>query len=291
MRKNAPIARDTRVAIARRPTLLARLQVMERTTLGLASGTRACLWSLAIALLLGAPSRGRGEDELPGTSVEGYPECVRAIEPPRAAVSFASSEPAARAGRRVLTTLAAVRASLRETRYEHVTRVHARRGVYLWDCSGMAAWVLQRAAPRALSALGDGRPVARDFYRAIARAPLNRPRRGWQRLGSIADARPGDVVAWLRPDGWSSPSTGHVAFLVEQPAEVPGHPGAWAVRIADATSFGHQDDSRPQGSGGYGEGTLLVLTASDGRAIAYGWYGTQSDAVLMTSILFGRLAD
>ena len=62
------------------------------------------------------------------------------------------------------------------------------------------------------------------------------------------------------------------------------------MRIADATSFGHQNDTRSDGEGGYGEGTLLVLTNSSGEAIAYGWYGTESDAVLVTEILFGRPA-
>jgi hypothetical protein len=184
--------------------------------------------------------------------------------------------------------LATVRAALRDTRSVHVTRGNARRGSNDWDCSGMAAWVLERAAPHAVAALGNHRAVARDFYRAIARAPIGRARGGWQRVAGIADARPGDVIAWLRPQGWSSPNTGHVAFVLERPLQIPGHPGTWAVRIADATSFGHQNDTRGDGQGGYGEGTLLVLTNNSGEAIAYGWYGTESDAVLVTQIVFGR---
>jgi hypothetical protein len=262
----------------RKPAARATLTAMQRA--------RAAL----VLLLLGSASFARADGELPGAEVEGYPACVRAIEPSRASVAFAHSAPAARAGSRILATLAAVRASLRDTRYDHVTRVNARRGIYHWDCSGMAAWVLQRAAPRAVAALGKHRAVARDFYRAIARAPIGRTRGGWQRLAGIADARPGDVIAWLRPQGWSSPNTGHVAFVLERPLEIPAHPGTWAVRIADATSFGHQDDTRGDGEGGYGEGTLLVLTNNRGEAIAYGWYGTESDAVLVTPILFGRVA-
>lgn len=252
--------------------------------------TRARTRGVLLLSLLAVSALAHADGELPGSEVEGYPQCVRAIEPSRAEVAFVVSKPAARAGARILATLAAVRTSLRETRYEHATRVNAKRGLYLWDCSGMAAWILQRAAPSAIAALGKDRPVARDFYRAIARSPLGRARGGWQRLGGIADARPGDVIAWLRPEGWNSPNTGHVAFLLEQPLEIPGHPGTWAVRIADATSFGHQDDTRPQGEGGYGEGTLLVLTGANGQAIAYGWYGTESDAVLVTSIVFGRVS-
>jgi hypothetical protein len=250
---------------------------------------RAGTLAVVVAALLGGSGQGLAEDELPGAAVEGYPACVRAIEAPRAQVSFTPSEAIGRASRRIVELLAGVRSSLLETRYEHVTRVQARRGVYLWDCSGMAAWILRRAAPVALAELGKERAVARDFYRAIARAPIARARRGWQRLAKISDARPGDVIAWLRPLGWASTNTGHVAFLLEQPAQVPGHVNTWAVRIADATSFGHQDDSRAQGTGGYGEGTLLVLTDADEHAIAYGWYGTNSDAVLVTNIVFGRV--
>ena len=269
-----------------------------RTTRALSRGSLIAL--ISAAALAAAALAAKADDELPaaelpalelpGAEVPGYPACVRAIEPPAAKVSFEASEPATREAKRIVETLAAVRSSLRETRYEHATRVNIRRGSYLWDCSGMAAWVLDRAAPRAHAALSKGRPVARDFHRAIARAPLAHPRRGWQRLASIADGRPGDILAWLRAPGWRSTNTGHVAFLLERPTPIPNHPRAWAVRIADATSFGHQDDTRPAGTGGYGEGTLLVLTNAAEQPIAYGWYGTESDAVLVTDMVFGRVA-
>src|SRR4051812_21636623 len=98
----------------------ARLSAMHRA--------RAAL----VLLLLACTSLAHADGELPGAEVEGYPACVRAIEPSRAAVAFTTSAPAARAGSRILATLAAVRASLRDTRYDHVTRVNARRGIYHW---------------------------------------------------------------------------------------------------------------------------------------------------------------
>jgi hypothetical protein len=252
-------------------------------------------WAVLVAItalaMLVAAAPARSDYERPGAEIPGYPHFVRRIEPPLAPVIFAPSEPATRAARRLLAVVARVRESLVETRYEHVTKVRARQGVYLWDCSGMAAWMLQRSAPRAHAALGDGRAVARDFHRVIARAPVTRPRSGWQRLASVADGRPGDVIAWLKPQGSTSRNTGHVAFLLEQPVPVPGRDGVWAVRIVDATSFGHQDDTRaPDGGGGYGEGTLLVLADESGLPYAYGWRGTVSQAVMLTSIVFGRLA-
>lgn len=233
----------------------------------------------------------RSDYERPGAEIPGYPDFVRAIEPPLSPVFFAPSEPATRAARRLLAVVARVRESLVETRYEHVTKVRARQGIYLWDCSGMAAWMLKRSAPRAHAALGDGRAVARDFHRVIARAPAARARSGWQRVASVADARPGDVIAWLKPRESTSRNTGHVAFLLERPTPVPGRDGVWALRIADATSFGHQDDTRAADSGGgFGEGTLLVLADENGQPYAYGWKGTLSQAVLLTSIVFGRVA-
>jgi hypothetical protein len=210
---------------------------------------------------------------------------------PRPAPAFAQAAPVTRAGQRVLETLARVRGTLRETRYQHVTTVRERDGLFAWDCSGMAAWVLARAAPRALGAIGRERPVARDFHRVIGKAPVGRARGGWQRLAQIGDARPGDVFAWVRPSDWPRRNTGHVGFVLAPPVAVPWLEGAWAVRIADATSAAHQDDTRESDpDGGYGEGTLMFLTEPSGRATAYAWYGTYSEAVVMTDIVFGRLA-
>ncbi len=208
----------------------------------------------------------------------------------RPAPAFASASAPTRAGQRVLDTLARVRAQLRTTRYQHVTAVRERTGDFAWDCSGMAAWVLSRAAPRALGAIARGRPVARDFHRVIARAPVGRARGGWQRLASIGDARPGDVFAWVRPSDWPPRNTGHVGFVLAPPAPVPWIAGAWVVRIADATSVGHQDDTRAEDpDGGYGEGTLMFFTEPTGRVTAYAWHGTLSSAAVATDIVFGRL--
>jgi hypothetical protein len=169
--------------------------------------------------------------------------------------------------------------------------VRRRQGLFAWDCSGMAAWILRRTAPRAFEAVGKKRPVAATFARTIARAPVRRTRNGWRRLAHIEDARPGDVFAWRRPKDWHSKSTGHVGFLIEPPRAVSGIEGAYTIRVADATSLPHQDDTRARrGPGGFGYGTILVLVDEDGRGIAYGWFGTDSRGVLHTPILFGRVS-
>jgi len=211
--------------------------------------------------------------------------------PPTAVVGLRMDEPAASpAGARVLTRLASIRSNLVTTRYQHRTLVRELRGEYAWDCSGMVSWILARDARSALRGLGRARPVARNYVQAIERAPTNRGSRGFRRLAHLTEARPGDVFAWRRPLDWGPGATGHVGFLLSRPEPVPEWPNAFIFRAADATSFGHQDDTRPDGSGGgYGEGTLLVTTDGAGNATGYGWYGRHSDWIVSTSVVFGRL--
>src|SRR5689334_14582733 len=59
------------------------------------------------------------------------------------APSFAApGDPATSAAASVLERIERVRTSLVETAYEHSTTVRESDGVYRWDCSGMAAWIL-----------------------------------------------------------------------------------------------------------------------------------------------------
>lgn len=201
-----------------------------------------------------------------------------------------ATPPGSRAAGRVLEVLGRIRGRLRRTRYQHPTVVRERQGLYAWDCSGMAAWILRRSAPGALGAIHRERPVARDFHRIISRSPTDRARRSWRRLAHIEEARPGDVFAWLRPPDWPRRNTGHVGFVVEAPRRVPRIADAYTVRIADATSVPHQHDTRSwPGDGGFGTGTILFMTDGRGQATAYGWYGSESRGVVPTTIVFGRV--
>ena len=267
-----------------------------RVALTLLALTLLGLTLVALQLpLVAAPTRADDRRDADGNvappASAALPASIRVLDlPPRMAPPFAPSMPASRSATRVLETLGRVRAGLRSTRYQHNTVVRERDGLFAWDCSGMAAWVMARSAPRALATIARERAVARDFHRAITRAPTERARGGWQRLAHIADARPGDVFAWLRPSDWPPRNTGHVGFLLAAPTPVPWLEGAYVVRIADATSVAHQDDTRANDAdGGYGEGTLMFLTDGAGRATAYAWHGTLSGGAVMTDIVFGRL--
>ncbi len=194
------------------------------------------------------------------------------------------------AAKRVLQVLTGVRRKLRKTRYQPWTVVRERDGFYGWDCSGMAGWVLRRSALTARAALGWKRPVAATFYQAIKRAPTTRHRWGWQQLRHIEQVRPGDVFAWLRPAHWPPRNTGHVGFVLAKPRPAPKRRHAYLVRIADATSVPHQDDTRSwPGDGGFGTGTILFYTDGQGRATHYGWHGQRSRGGVKTRVLFGRV--
>jgi hypothetical protein len=193
------------------------------------------------------------------------------------------------ASQRILAELTRIEANHRAGSYDHNTRVRERDGVYHWDCSAMAAFILRRAAPGALAAVGGSRPVAASFYRTIARTPAHRTVGGWRQVARIIDALPGNVLAWQRPPWFPSNNTGHVAFVVERPRL---HPLGVLVRIADATRLAHGDDTRDteHGQTGLGRGTLLVATNPlTGAGVGYGWFGAQThpDWVIPTPVVIG----
>lgn len=190
---------------------------------------------------------------------------------------------------KVEATVERIAVQVRSTKYTPATIVDEAKGRYEFDCSGMAAWILRRSAPVALQAVGTGRPLAVDFFRAIARSPTRGERYGWQRLPDVTLAMPGDVLAWQRPPWFRSHSTGHVAFVVEPPYPAKGVEHGWLLRIADASKFNHQDDTRSGGTG-FGLGTLLIIVdATTGEGTAYGWYGSWSESVIPTRIVVGRV--
>jgi hypothetical protein len=231
-------------------------------------------------ILFGAPIVQASQPKAP-TEVSAPPEIALT---PKAAANIAAG--------RIISALAHLRDTVRQTRYQGWLVIKPKEGFYAWDCSGMAAWILRRSASEAFSSMGRDRPLAKHFYYAIKAAPVSRSPRGWQRLRHISEARPGDVFAWLRSPLSRSKITGHVGFFVSSPTAIPGQPNFYVARIADATSLPHQGDTRsPEGEGGFGFGTVLFALDDEGRAIAYGWYGEESLewGLLPAKILFGRV--
>ena len=211
-----------------------------------------------------------------------------------AASASGAAERSATAGpERVVEVLERIEASLVESRYQHVTRVRPRRGEYFFDCSGMADWVLRRSAPAAHRAVGrpEGRrPLAVHFYRRIAKIPLGKRRGPWLRVPAVGGARPGDVLAWVRPSWFPSKNTGHVAFILSEPEWHDGPAPGYLLRIADSSRYKHEDDSRAPDETGFGVGTILIPTDDAGQPTGYGWVGSLSQPrwIVPTDVVIGR---
>ncbi len=214
------------------------------------------------------------------------------IAPPPAEATLTADDAPTRGGAAVIRTILAVRDTVVETRYQGRRLIEPDKGIYAWDCSGMAAWILRESTPRARRALRAGRPLAKRFFHTIERAPLAKPRRGWRRLAHVSDARPGDVFAWLRSPASRSHVTGHVGFFADTPTPLEDYPHIYVARIVDSTRLPHGDDTRSRdGVGGFGFGTMLFLTDDTGETVAYGWHGLRSLewGFMPARVIYGRV--
>ena len=209
------------------------------------------------------------------------------------AASGGSKRAPARGPEQVVAVLEKIEAELVASRYQHVTRVRAKKGEYFFDCSGMAAWVLKRSAPaahRSIGRPGGHRPLAVHYYRKIAKVPLGKRRGPWLRVPAVGGARPGDVLAWVRPKWFPSKNTGHVAFVLSEPVWNEGGVPGYLLKIADSSRYKHEDDSRAPDETGFGIGTILIPTDDAGQPTGYGWVGSRSKPrwIVPTDVVIGR---
>ncbi|MCB9586037.1 MAG: hypothetical protein H6718_11610 [Polyangiaceae bacterium] len=208
----------------------------------------------------------------------------QATLPPDAQIAWQANQ--------VMRALGHIAETLQDSEYTHGFRVDSKQGVYHFDCSGLVHYILGKVSPVARSASFQGvrgRPLARDYYRTISRSPVDAPRAGWQKIERVADVEPGDLIAWIKPKVLTkSTNTGHVAFVVLPPVTVPDSPGAYLLRVADASSLHHDDDTRV-GRDGFGMGTILLLTDEQGRPVEYGWVGLKW-RTFETRIAIGRIS-
>jgi hypothetical protein len=181
--------------------------------------------------------------------------------------------------------------NMRTTRYRHTTTVREDAGEYVYDCSGLLDYALYECARPALLALPTStklRPLARDYVAHLRRVADGLPG-PWTAPASLAELRPGDVIAWLTPSGSSHNNTGHVVVVLEPPVRNPARPAEWLVRIVDATSTPHTDDSRDGRATGLGTGTIGLLADEEGHPVAYYWRGGVSPTAKYTVMVLGRL--
>lgn len=161
----------------------------------------------------------------------------------------------------------------RVTSYQHKTKVDEEKGEYHLDCSGLVCYALKRVAPEHLKAIpkekGHARQLAEDFQTFFETAPTDPAKaKHWLRIERLADAKPGDVVAWRRdPPPPPGESTGHVVILVETPVKEAD--GQFRVVLIDSTSGRHADDTRGENENGVGRGTMWIAVDEQGRPTGY----------------------
>ncbi len=127
-----------------------------------------------------------------------------------------------------------------------------------------------------------------SIVRILARLDKGETRGNWTRIGRVADARPGDVIAWLRPKSVKSNNTGHVGIIVKTPIEREAGESAYLVRIADSSRLRHDDDTRGTNDG-FGYGTILIQAdPQSGSPSEFSFAGARAERVFGTKIVIGR---
>jgi hypothetical protein len=178
--------------------------------------------------------------------------------------------PANAAARSVHKEATRILNSIEKTKYQHRTEMDEEKGVYLCDCSGLVGYILNRSVGADGSgALGDGRkrPLAMHYEKFFAAAPTKADGESrWQRIERLADARPGDIIAW-RHEKPKPGNTGHVVIVDQRP--VAENDGLVRVVFIDSTTRPMVDDTRPKGTNGVGRGTMWFKVDENGSPIAH----------------------
>jgi hypothetical protein len=181
--------------------------------------------------------------------------------------------------------------AMRQSRYQHKTEVNERQGKYFYDCSGLMDYALERSKPKALRALHvnprSQRPLAEDFVHHLQKGGTDG---SWQSVGTVAELRPGNVIAWLTPADSDSDNTGHVMIVDGQPVQNPQRADEWLVKVIDSTKSPHAADSRTNGANGLGTGTVGLIANRSGHPVGYYWRGGVSTVAKHTQVALGRVS-
>lgn len=148
------------------------------------------------------------------------------------------------------------------------------------DCSGLLDAVLKRAYHLSSAQLSDWldakRPLAKHYHAAISAG------RGFKRIDSLPEVRPGDILAVDYPAGAKGNNSGHVMIVAGMPRQrnpsepVVGNTLQWEVPVIDESESGHgTTDTRHRpdhtSADGLGRGVLRIYTDRQGRVAGYAW--------------------
>lgn len=161
--------------------------------------------------------------------------------------------------------------SMKETSYQHTTKIDEAAGEYHCDCSGLVGYLLRKDLPEHFRAIRfpekSKRPRAVHFTDHFLSAPTMAEKDTlWLRVERLVDARAGDLIAWKKDPQPETGSTGHVVLVDGSPLRVAEN--LYSVVIIDSTTSPHLEDTRKPGTGGVGRGTLFIRTDDAGRPVS-----------------------
>ena len=200
-----------------------------------------------------------------------------------------SDGPANAATRSVHDEAVRILGGIQTTEYRHKTDIDEKKGAFYCDCSGFVGYVLNRTVAKderkGLFGNGDQRPLAMDYEKGFAKAP-ERIERGarWQHVLRVADARPGDVIAW-RHEKPLPGNTGHVVIVDLAP--VVEKDGLVRVGVIDSTTLPSTDITDDKGKNGIGRRAMWFTVDQEGQARGY-VRGSRSAKPKVEEISIGR---
>jgi len=183
--------------------------------------------------------------------------------------------------------------NVKSTEYAHKTEVDEQAGSYKLDCSGLVCVALKKVGSDALKVVPrsgtEKRAFAHDFYECFAGAPApdKAPAEAkWVKVGKLAEARAGDVIAWKNENYQPGENTGHVMIVMEAP-EADGA-NLQKVVVIDSSAHGHGNDTRKKGESGVGRGTLWFSVNESGEPVGVR-FTSKTGALNPKTIAIGRL--
>jgi len=189
---------------------------------------------------------------------------------------------------KILSEARRIHTELKKTEYSHKTQVDEKAGTYAVDCSGFVCFLLKKLAPQHYKDVPKGehkRPLAINFFEHFMSQPLVKR---WRRIERLADAQPGDLIAWRRDELTPGENTGHIVFVDASPLREDD--GQFKVAVLDSTASAHGSDTRKEGATGIGRGTMWFSVDAEGRPVAYRWR-SKSGTLREEAIAIGRIQD
>lgn len=188
---------------------------------------------------------------------------------------------------------------MKTTRYQHKTEVDLDAGSYKYDCVRFVSYAMREAAPMAWESILRARGIAKGkipsppSYQQFFTTLLANPQPGWEVVARVADLCPGDVVSW---EYKTERASGHAVIIASLPKQSAD--GSWGVKVYDATSSPHAEDSRPNDvraqvfevtgrRSGLGHGLMAFCAdARTGALVGYRW--TPKGKIIICPIAAGR---